>query len=166
MARGPWWIVGGVVAAAIVGYAMWTAPGPSTPAKEPASGPVERDDAAGRTGNSPGPVRGGIKPAPASAKGDARPRGTPPRKVEPTVSLERARRDYGDVIAEIEAVAAEGRRLTQPEYVDLYKRGNDAILPLQQHLDWSVPEQAEELGKLQTDFRSKLAEVEPGPIPQ
>jgi hypothetical protein len=164
MTRGSWLIAAGLVAVAALGYLLWTTTGSSA---GDSTAPTEVPSAAAeaRPFSAAAPVRGGIRPAPATAKGDARPRGTPPRKVEPAVSLERARRDFSDVLAEIEAVEAEGRRLTQPEYIDLYKRGNEAILPLQQHLDWKVPEEAEELRAAQTDFRAKLQTIEPRATP-
>lgn len=163
-------VVASVAAAAVFGVALWVATSPGDETAERA----EPDDApsAGAPGEAPArareprQVRGGIKPASASAKGDARPRGRPPARVEPTVSLERARRDFADIIAELEGIAAEGRRLTQPEYLDIYKRGNDALLPLQQHLDWQEPEAAKELQSAQTDFRAKLRDVEPRPAGQ
>ena len=173
MARGPMLVVASVAAAAVFGVALWVATGPDdkgagTPDAADRSERDPAEDAERRIETPegrerPSTVRGGIKPASASAKGDARTRGGAPPSVEPVVSLERARRDFSDIIAELEGVAAEGRRLTQPEYLDIYKRGNDALLPLQQHLDWQEPEEAKELQAAQTDFRTKLREVEPRP---
>ncbi len=170
MARGPMLVGASVAAAAVFGVALWVATGSDDAAREgtgttkpepsePAASPVETNKGRER----PSAVRGGIKPASASAKGDARTRGGAVPSVEPVVSLDRARKDFADIIAELEGVAAQGRRLTQPEYLDVYKRGNEALLPLQQHLDWQEPEEAEELRTAQTEFRAKLREVEPRP---
>jgi hypothetical protein len=161
-----WIVLGVLVAAGAVAYLLFSTQGTSPGAASPAEGDTGTfdDDAVQTPGEAPsGPVRGGIKPAPVSDKGDARERGGAPKMPEPTVSLEQARRDFAAILAEIDAVKDEGRRLEQAAWIDLYKRGNEALTPLHQHLSWSVPEQADELRKAQDDFRAKLREVEPRP---
>jgi len=71
-------------------------------------------------------------------------------------------RQVGASFAELDRLAADGTPLTSPQWVDYYKRGNDALLPLQQHLDWAVPDEADELRRANEDLRAKLRVVEPG----
>ncbi|MCX4239692.1 hypothetical protein [Paraliomyxa miuraensis] len=84
----------------------------------------------------------------------------PPRP-EPEISLEEARTRFGEVLAELDRLSEQNVALTSPQWVDYYKRGNDALLPLQQHLDVSVPDQADELRRANEDLRAKLRVLEP-----
>lgn len=161
----------------VVGYAFYTLLEPSAPRPERAgrsrgdasAGAGERDDddeveprARRERPTARRPARAAALPTDAD---QARPMpGAPPRPT-PEISLPEARKRVAAVMAELEALEQRGARLTSPEWVDLYKRGNDALLPLQQHLDWSIPEHAEELRRANEDLRAKLRVLEPRPEP-
>ena len=106
------------------------------------------------------PAGSADRPAP----GETPARGEPPPRIEPQVDLEQARADFQAVLEELEAHAAADHHLDNAAWVELYKRGNEALVPLQQHLDWKVPEEAEELRGAQTKLREKLHAVAPEPV--
>ena len=159
--RSPWLVAATIVALAAAGYAFYTLGGRSDRAApdEPTRAKAERAEPPVR------PNRGGVKPAAASAKGDARARGGPPPKIEASVSLPKARDEFAAVLDELDAIVKQRRRITNEQWVALYKKGHDALLPLQQHLSWSVPEQADELRTAQDELRTKLQAAQPRPDP-
>jgi len=59
----------------------------------------------------------------------------------------------------------EGVTLESQQWVEYYKTGHDALLPLQQHLDWQVPDEAAELRKANEDMRNMLRKLEPAATP-
>jgi hypothetical protein len=65
------------------------------------------------------------------------------------------------MLAELEVIATEGRAITNEQWVELYKRGQDAMMPLQMHLSWEVPAEADELRTSQTQLRELLFAVQP-----
>lgn len=162
--RSPWLLAAVLAALGAAGYAFHT-----LSADDPGRSTAGADREPSRERSDPSPTapshearRGGIKPALATAEGDARARGGPPPKIEPSVSLQEAREDFEAVLTELDALATSEQRLTNEAWVELYKRGNDALLPLQQHLEWSDPAEADELRKAQTSLREKLHAIAPG----
>lgn len=181
--RSPGLVVMGVAAALVVGYAFYTLLTPPPPragagrsrAEARASAGAdepdrEDDDGAGAdrarrpraraAGSSPKPTRQpalAVEPAPAEP-------GLPPRPT-PEIPLDEARKQFADFMAELDELDSRGVVLTSPEWVEHYKRGHDALLPLQQHLDWQVPAQADELRRANEDMRAKLSRVDPGQQP-
>jgi hypothetical protein len=83
----------------------------------------------------------------------------------PTVPLDEARKAFADYLAELDGLATGGVTLTSPEWVELYKRGHDLLAPLQQHLDWQAPDDAEELRTANEAMRAKLSAVDPNRPP-
>lgn len=167
------WVLG-AAAAAVLGYAFYTVLGSERrPPERPASNqPAEVTDepapARDRAGRRPGSL--GVKPAPVtdaagtrsgSRSGSGSRPGPPPRP-EPTVSLEVARSDFQAILDELDEVARSDRRLTTPEWTNYYKRGNDALVPLLQHLSWSDEADKPELQRANEQLRAKLRAIEPG----
>lgn len=163
------WVLG-AAAAAVLGYAFYTVLGSERPAPERAT-PVGAGDAASEPERAqslpsrrPGAL--GVKPAPvtdaAGSRSGARPRPGPPPRPEPTVSLEVARSDFQAILDELDEVARSDRRLTTAEWTDYYKRGNDALVPLLQHLSWSDEADKPELQRANEDLRTKLRAIDPG----
>ena len=166
--RSPGLVIMAAVAVAVVGYAIYTLGGSDGPAPErvsPRSAVGANDEAEPRAERAKPAGSLGVKPAPVSDASDSRRRGGPPPRPEPTVSLENARRDFQEVLDELDRVAAAGRPLTTEEWTDYYKRGNDALLPLLQHLSWGEPDDKGELQRANEDLRAKLRAIEPG-VPQ
>lgn len=174
-------VVMAVAGSIVVGYAFYTLleSGSSRPEIAKRSGrkggvrvhpSAEADDDRGSHRPRPPVARPAVRVSPpppandavdaADAVGAAPTPGLPPRP-KPEISLEQARKDFADFMAELERVEQQGARLTSPEWVDYYKRGHDALLPLQQHLDWTVPDQADELRRANDDMRTKLQTLEP-----
>jgi hypothetical protein len=170
----------GVAALLLVGYAFYTLLSPSPPRSgagrsrgEAASRNVDDEPTSGDEEDEEGKVRA-RRPRPRGAtKGqpetrpavaiDAAPSeaGAPPRPT-PKVPLDEARKSFADYMAELDGLEARGVELTSPEWVDHYKRGHELLLPLQQHLDWKEPEQAEELRRANEDMRTRLDALQPG----
>lgn len=184
--RSPWLAAAVLVALGAAAYAFYT-----LTAREPSAASSVQPADASRGERRVGPVGdGGVRPtsapSPATARsGDATEPGSPaedaaedgvvenarsggdPPRIEPEVSLSQARADFDAVLRELDAIAAADEPLGNEAWVDLYKRGNDALLPLQQHLDWKVPAEAEELRSAQVSLRQKLHAVAPGgPAPR
>jgi hypothetical protein len=170
----------GVAAALVVGYAFYTLLTPAPP--RAAGAGRSRGEAASRNADDePGESEddGGDRARrtrPRAAKGQPGDRpaqpidktpstNVPPPRPTPAIPLDEARKGFADYMAELDQLEARGVQLTSPEWVDYYKRGHDALLPLQQHLDWQVPEQAEELRNANQDMRAKLSALEPGRPP-
>jgi len=158
------WLIA-LAAAAVLGYAYYTLLASDRPATATATaGPAaasadpEPRERASRRKRAPQ----GVKPAAVSEAGDARRRGGPPPRPEPAIPLPEAREKFADFMAELDRVKDEGRALTTPEWTDYYKRGHDALQPLLQHLDWTKPEEADELRKANEDLRTKLDVIGPG----
>lgn len=158
----------GIVAAGVVAYAFYTLTTAERPQAERASPAARRDgdaDADGVPGRGPRPGSLGVKPAAVSKAGDGRPQGGPPPRPEPSVSLEEARTDFQAVLDELDEAAKAGRPLTTPEWTEYYKKGNDALHPLLQHLAGGDTDQTEELRRANMDLRTKLRAIEPGRPP-
>ena len=141
------------------------------PRRSPRSSNADDGRAGGPEGRRgrPKPVRPVVRvsppPEPADQAGDGaggRPSSGLPPRPKPEISLEEARKQFSDLLAELDRLAATGATLSSPEWVDYYKRGNDALLPLQQHLDTSVADEADELRRANEDLRAKLRVLEPG----
>lgn len=175
--RSPGLVVMGVAGLLVVGYAFYTLLAPPAPrsgagrsrgeASRPAEDEAEPADEGPRTAR---PRKG---PAPAAKEGGASPPprapSPPPPRPEPAVSLADARKQFADYMAELDGLAARDAEITSPEWVELYKRGHDVLQPLQQHLDWQVPEEARELKMANEDMRAKLNLIDPNrpdPPPQ
>jgi hypothetical protein len=188
--RSPWFLAAVLVALFAAGWAFYTLSGePEGGAGKPgaASKPSPRREAPAsartraRRGSDPrsestreataatavdspaSPTSGEEEPA-IEAPGEGTPEGGPAPRVKPAVDLPQARADFQAVLDELDAHAAAEHHLDNPEWVEIYKRGNDALLPLQQHLQWDVPEEAEELRAAQTKLREKLHAVAPRPV--
>ncbi len=171
----------GVAALAVVGYAFYTLLAPSPPRSgasraraetrsRAAADERDRDDDEGGEAARPAPARVGAKlPPPRSRPAlplepSAAPREPAPRPT-PEISLDEARKQFADFMAELDGIETSGMELTSPEWVEYYKRGHELLLPLQQHLDWQVPEQAEELRQANEGMRAKLSGLDPGRQP-
>lgn len=151
-----------VGALAVLGYAIYslaTAGGDRPAAAEPSSA-VEADKPKARRAR-PRVAPGGVAPAPVTRVGDARRRGGPPPRPEPTVSLEKAREDFADLLAEFDRIEAKGTVLTNEEWTGHYKDGHEALQPLLQHLEWTNPTEADELRQANEDLRMKLQAIDP-----
>jgi hypothetical protein len=178
--RSSWFVAAVLVALAAAGWAFYTlsvgAPGPSPEPRATTANPerpepaparrvpprvVASEDTGDASGEPPPPGDGADGSAPSEQEPPAR--GGPPR-VQPQVALDQARADFQAVLEELDELIAAERRLDNTAWVELYKRGNDALVPLQQHLDWKVPAQAEELRTAQTNLREKLHAVAPSPV--
>lgn len=169
--RSPGLVVMGGAGLLVVGYAFYVLLAPP----EPRGGAGRSRGEASRTAVDEadgGPDDGGsrtAKPRKADAPGAKKvvvsppPRtpSPPPPRPEPAVSLPDARKQFADYMAELDGLAARDAELTSPEWVELYKRGHDVLQPLQQHLDWQVPEQAQELKMANEDMRAKLNRIDP-----
>ncbi|MEX1368941.1 MAG: hypothetical protein AB1Z98_37795 [Nannocystaceae bacterium] len=163
------WVLG-AAAAAVLGYAFYTVLGSERPAPErvvpDGAADAASEPAAARARPSRRPGTLGVKPAPvtdaADSRSGARPRPGPPPRPEPTVSLEVARSDFQAILDELDEVARSGRTLTTSEWTDYYKQGNDALVPLLQHLSWSDEDDKPELQRANEDLRAKLRAIEPG----
>lgn len=165
--RSPGLVVLVVAGLLVVAYAVYTLTGREDgprPARVEAgadAGSGERDGAARPSARPRASPRGGIKPAKATRIGDARPPPGPPPRPKPKISLDQARQSFADYMAELERLEKKAVKLSSSEWVEYYRRGHETILPLQQHLDWKVPEEAEELRKANESMRNKLRKLEP-----
>jgi hypothetical protein len=166
--RSPGLVVMGLAGLLVVGYAFYTLLAPPAPrggagrsrgeasrsddddADEPA------DDGA-RKARPRMSKADGSKPTPAVDRAPS----PPPPRPEPEGSLADARKQLADYMAELDALAARDAKLTSPEWVELYKRGHDMLTPLQQHLDWQVPAEAQELRMANEDIRARLNKIDP-----
>lgn len=167
----------GVAALLVVGYAFYTLLTPA-PARSGAGGRSRGEAASRKAADEPGESEDdggdgerrtrpraakkgqpGDRPALPVDESSANP--VPPPRPTPAIPLDEARKAFADYMAELDALEARGVELTSPEWVDYYKRGHDALLPLQQHLG-QVPEHAEELRNANQDMRTKLSALEPG----
>jgi hypothetical protein len=170
--RSPGLVVMGVVGLLVVGYAFYVLLAPPPPrsgaaARSRAEAEKDADEDEGEPAAAE-PRR----PRAREAKGEpvarptpvvdaTRPKSGPPPRPEPAVSLAVARKQYADFMAELDRLAAGDEEITSPEWVELYKRGHEVLLPLQQHLDWQVPEQARELKMANEDMRARLDVIDP-----
>ncbi len=183
--RSPGLVVGVIGATLVVGYAFYmlaqssSSPRPErvgTEQREAKARPKPRRPGARpatRPGRRPVPEPGlrSDKPRPApsaparGADDGAAPTPTPaaglPPRPEPKVSLEEAREKFSEYMAVLQRLDDEGVTLESPQWVEYYKTGHDALLPLQQHLDWQVPDEAAELRKANEDMRTMLQKLEP-----
>ncbi|MEM9462802.1 MAG: hypothetical protein AAGF11_52160 [Myxococcota bacterium] len=176
--RSPGFVVMGGVALGLVGYAFYTLYASDPPRSRPAPAraaqntravpdPPRDDTRAGRPPSASVPAvprRAQTKPAPVpevEAPAADEPTPGPPPRPKPEISLEEARERFAAYMEEIERLEAEGTTLTSPEWVDYYRRGHEVLLPLQQHLEWTIPEQAEELRRANDDMRTTLGKLEP-----
>ena len=178
--RSPGLVVMGVAALGLVGYAFYTLSGSGSPRSEPAPArvvpkpravapdPPRDDERAERPLPASPPAAQRRPPAKPAAvtkveqppAADEPTPGPPPRP-KPEISLEEAREQFATYMEEIERLEAEGTTLTSPEWTDYYRRGHEVLLPLQQHLDWTIPEQAEELRRANDGMRTTLGKLEP-----
>jgi hypothetical protein len=166
--RSPGLVVMGLAGLAVVGYAFYVLLAPP-----PRSAGRSRSEAASKGADDVEPVEDGARPprtrkgaGPVDAKPRAvvdaqRPKAEPAPRPEASMSLAEARRQFADYMAELDGLAARDAELTSPEWVELYKRGHDVLLPLQQNLDWQVPEQARELKMANEDMRARLNKIDP-----
>lgn len=155
-----------VAALAVVGYAAYTLmddPGSTrSRAKTAAAGAAESDDE-----RAPAPRKGGVRAKPGSFQTAARagtnkprPKAGPARMPTPSVPLDQAREDFTTYMAEVERLIEVGDGMQSAVWVEHYAKGNELLIPLQQHLSWDDPTEAEELQALQERFRIKIGELE------
>lgn len=151
-----------VAALGVVGYAAFTLmvdPGRTKAAQSKRSA---ADDRAPDSSRGNDQAKGGIKRVEPTRKGDARarPKAGPPPKPVPKVSLDKAREDLKSLIAEYDQLIEDKAVLNDERWVKLYARGADAMTPLQQHLSWQVPEQADELRAAQEAYRVRIDKLQ------
>ncbi|MBL4689011.1 MAG: hypothetical protein JKY37_30750 [Nannocystaceae bacterium] len=152
-----------VAALAVIGYAAWTLvadSGQTNAGRRRAHARTETEEATPPGGSTR--RKGGIRRIEPTLKGDARQRpkaGPAPRPV-PKVSLEKARSDFQGVIAEYDKLLEAETPLNDKSWVELYAKGAEALIPLQQHLDWSVEAEAAELSKAQASYRTRVDELQ------
>lgn len=167
--RAPGLVVMGVAGLLVVGYAFYVLLAPPAPrsgagrSRGEASRTAEADDAGEPSDEGSGkakPRKGGPEGKAAIVEPPRAPSPPPPRP-KPEIPLPDARKQFADYMAELDGLAARDAELTSPEWVELYKRGHDVLQPLQQHLDWQVPEQAQELKMANEDMRAKLNRIDP-----
>lgn len=166
--RSPGLVVMGVAGLLVVGYAFYTLLAPPAPrggaGRSRGAASQEADDAEpGDEGSRKAKPRRGEKPGAKKVVVNPPPRtpSPPPPRPEPEVPLAEARKQFADYMAELDGLAARDAELTSPEWVELYKRGHDVLAPLQQNLDWQVPEEAQELKMANEDMRAKLSRIDP-----
>lgn len=165
--RSPGLVVMGVAGLLVVGYAFYTLLAPPAPrggaGRSRGEASQEADDAEPGDGSRKAKPRKGEKPGAKKvvANQPARPPSPPPPRPEPEVPLAEARKQFADYMAELDGLAARDAQLTSPEWVELYKRGHEVLTPLQQNLDWQVPEEAQELKMANEDMRAKLNRIDP-----
>ncbi len=171
--RSPGLVLMGLIAVAVIGYAVYTLisldPARSRPASMVHAGDEPAVAADDRDGSRPAPQ--GVKPAAVTRQGDARTRPTPgpPPRPEPSIPVAQARKELAEFLVLLDDLAAKDTKLSSPQWVDYYKRGHDHLQPLLQGLDVKVPEEAAELQKANEDMRTKLWKLqprEPGATPQ
>ena len=153
------------VALGVVGYAAWTLmadPGRTKAARTRARDAEPDDTDADADRPSRSQPKGGIQRRDPTTKGDARrkPKGGPPPRPVPKVSLEKAREDFKAVLAEYDELLENETVIDNKQWVDLYAKGAEALTPLQQHLSWKVEAEAEELRTSQEAYRSKINELQ------
>ncbi len=150
----------GLVAAAVIGYAVYT-----LITLEPArSEPVNAaEDEVGRRPPTRAERAGprGVKSAPVTIPGDARARPGPAPRPEPSIPLPEARNQFEEFLGELDRLDTDGTTLSNEQWVQYYKRGHEALQPILQGLDWQDPEQAKELQKANEDLRKKLWKLQP-----
>lgn len=127
----------------------------ATDAPREASGPATRRKARAKKAVLPG-----RRAAPSPAAGPA------PALPMPDISLEEAREDYADLLAELERELARnketGKALPNKHWVEYYRRGHEVMNPLRRYLSMGSEEGKTEvaakdealrdiMGKLQTD---------------
>ncbi|MCA9706427.1 MAG: hypothetical protein KDK70_11305 [Myxococcales bacterium] len=177
--RSPWLVVMVVAGLSVVVYAFTVVVGSDDRPSPSRTHERAADDDAPRARRTPRRVPPRARPradgpgqptpeagaAPGVAPGAAAPTDGPspgpaPRP-KPEISLEDARKGFADYMAELERLEADGTPLTSPQWVEFYKRGHDALLPLQQHLSWQVASEADELRRANEDMRAKLQALQP-----
>lgn len=147
------------VALGVVGYAIWTltADRGQTKAASVESATSKRAAYPQRRG------KGGIKRVEPTVEGDGppdKPKSGPAPRPVPKVSLEKARADFKAVIDRYDQLLEGGEPVDSDEWIKLYAAGAEAMLPLRQHLDWDVPEQAEEMRRAESDYRTKTDQLQ------
>lgn len=85
----------------------------------------------------------------------------PPPPPPPPVPLDEARKQYQDYIEELQAIKDEGRILSNEEWTELYRRGNEVIDPLSRALDSTKPVEVQELDDSHRRFRDLIMGMEP-----
>jgi hypothetical protein len=110
-----------------------------------------------------GPVAGGKK---GKRRINNPPNLQPPPPPPPPMSKEEAREAWATYETELKEVYARVQETKVPlpndEWVELYRRGNEAINPLQQALDSADPNEADEVNNAHESFRETIMKMEPG----
>ncbi len=157
----------GGAALLVVGYAFYVLVSP-LPERAPAEGDASERGSQAARGEAKAPRGGGARDAkrrgpttPTRIVDPDRPNAPPPPRPTPSLPLAEARKQFADFMAELDGLAARDVELTSPEWVELYRRGHEVLLPLQQSLDHQVPEQARELQMANEDMRAKLNAIDP-----
>jgi hypothetical protein len=91
--------------------------------------------------------------------------GPSPPPPPPPIPVEQARAQFEAYMAELTQIRSSGRQLSNEEWTEYYRRGNEAIDPLVRGLDSAVPEQGLEVDAAHRRFRETIMAIQPGPGP-
>jgi hypothetical protein len=160
-------IVFALLGLAVLGYAVFELAGGSRSEVKSRDAYAQPDRAAGgeaRGERRARPAQRGEEPGAGPAKKtnvvvpvSAEPPPPPP----PPIPLDEARKQYQDYMAELQAVKDEGRILSNEEWTEFYRRGNEVVDPLARALDSSKPDQVQELDDSHRRFRELIMGMEP-----
>lgn len=166
--------------ASVVAYVVYAllsrsvdAPREPAPTRAVASAADAQPEEAGRASHRKMPAKKAVLPG----KRPAPSGGPPPALPMPDISLEEAREDYADLLAELERELERnketGKALPNKHWVEYYRRGHEVMTPLRRYLSIGSEEGKTEvsamdgalrdiMGKLQTD----PAELEEDSLPE
>jgi hypothetical protein len=156
-----------VAVVVLVGYAGWLIVGnDDAPEKVdvPKSAKTPRRDAPAGGDEAEKPARpkpGPARPRPSPSGGDTG--GPDPANQPPEMAPETARQMLEVLVEDIEAKADRGESMSQAEWVQIYKRGNEMTQVLAKHADPKDTNAQKEFGDLNTRFRMGIAKVQPRP---
>ena len=156
------------VGASIVAYAVYAllSRGVVDQPPAPAQDPVAASDSQPEVSPASRPVR---PKAPAAAGGaPAKPSGGPPPPVPmPDVSLEEAREDYDDFMAELERELQRnkdtGKALANEHWVEYYRRGHEIMDPLRRYMSSGSEAERKEVGELDEALRTLMSKLQRDP---
>jgi hypothetical protein len=109
-----------------------------------------------------------VKPKLPTARPSAKPSGGPPPPLPmPKVSLEEAREDYDDFMAELERELERnkdtGKPLANEHWVDYYRRGHEIMNPLRRYLSTGADEEKREVGEKDEALRNLMSKLQRDP---
>lgn len=159
-------VVFAILGLVVLGYAIFELAGSSGSGVETRDAYAHSSGAGGGDAKAPRPPRPGATPdgaAPgAKNKNVVVPVNVqPPPPPPPPMPLDEARQQYADYIEELQAVKDEGRQLTNEEWTEYYRRGNEVLDPLVRALDSAEPAQAQEVDDSHRRFRDLIMGMEP-----